>query len=163
AVRRVAGGAGRAAGGLRPQPQRPGGARGAAASRPCRAGGSAGARPGRAGVALPAPANRPGRGGRTMSLSLSAGNPGLGNLLEEFAARLQAGEAVDAEAFAAAHPEHAELLQRLLPTMGVLAGLGGSAARSRLAGVGVEGPRGTLGDFRIVREVGRGGVGIVYE
>jgi len=98
-----------------------------------------------------------------MSLSLSAVNPELENLLDEFAARLQAGEAADAEAFAAAHPEHAELLQRLLPTMGVLDGLGGSAARSGLAGVGVEGPRGTLGDFRIVREVGRGGMGIVYE
>jgi len=35
-----------------------------------------------------------------MSLSLSAVNPELENLLDEFAARLQAGEAADAEAFA---------------------------------------------------------------
>src|SRR5262245_28529537 len=58
------------------------------------------------------------------------GSPALEELLEEFAGRLEAGEALDVAAFAAAHPEHAEQLRRVLPTMLVLADLG----RSRSAG-----------------------------
>jgi serine/threonine protein kinase len=92
---------------------------------------------------------------------------GLENLLEEFAGRLEAGEAVEVAAFAEAHPEHAEQLRRVLPTMLVLADLGRSASSSGAApasaGSESEAAPGVLGDFRIIREVGRGGMGIVYE
>jgi serine/threonine protein kinase len=94
-------------------------------------------------------------------------SPALEELLEEYAARLQAGEALDPAAFARGHPEHAELLGRVLPTMQVLAQLSASgetrpAAEGLGAGPGDAVP-GQLGDFRIGREVGRGGMGIVYE
>jgi serine/threonine protein kinase len=92
---------------------------------------------------------------------------GLENLLEEFAGRLEAGEAVDVSAFAEAHPEHAEQLRRVLPTMLVLADLGRSASAGGAAppstGSDSEAAPGMLGDFRTIREVGRGGMGIVYE
>jgi probable HAF family extracellular repeat protein len=96
-----------------------------------------------------------------MSTAATSANAELTNLLEEYAARLQAGEPLDAEAFAAAHPEHAEVLRKLLPTMRVLAEMGSSPGASD--GAGHDPHTGTLGDFRIVREVGRGGMGVVYE
>ncbi len=92
----------------------------------------------------------------------------LDDVIEEVANRLQAGDAVDYEAILAQYPEHAESLLRLLPAIAVMADFGVSA--SRLAALGVSpglsplaGELGVLGDFRILREVGRGGMGIVYE
>lgn len=85
-------------------------------------------------------------------------------LVEEFLRRHRAGERVDVEAFAAAHGEHAEQLRELLPMLQALeqvkrdrestSGLG-----ARLALPALE----RLGDFRIVTEVGRGGMGVVFE
>jgi serine/threonine protein kinase/tetratricopeptide (TPR) repeat protein len=85
-------------------------------------------------------------------------DPILDDLIDAFAARLQTGEPVDPEAYAREHPERAEPLRRILPAMMVLAELGRLEA-TQPAEVGA----GTLGDFRIVREIGRGGMGIVYE
>jgi serine/threonine protein kinase/Flp pilus assembly protein TadD len=77
-------------------------------------------------------------------------------MLDELVNQFQAGGA-DVEAFLAAHPEHAEELRRLLPAVQMMANLSGHAL--------VEGgsPLGELGDFRLIREVGRGGMGVVYE
>ncbi len=96
-----------------------------------------------------------------------AADPVLAELVEEITDRLQAGEAVDPEALAARHPDKAEELRRLLPALRMLATAGGSrdgpapGANAAEVGDALE-PR-VLGDFRIVREVGRGGMGVVYE
>jgi serine/threonine-protein kinase len=88
----------------------------------------------------------------------------LANLIAEITDKLEVGEVVDLEELLAQHPERAEELRRLLPALALvdeLKSLPGSAASAeREAGDGVQG---TLGDFRIIREVGRGGMGIVYE
>ncbi|MDR3633267.1 MAG: serine/threonine-protein kinase [Isosphaeraceae bacterium] len=88
----------------------------------------------------------------------------LVELVEEFTRRLLAGETVDLEALAAQYPTRAEALHALLPAMRGLADLGRVGADSPVAGVrdGEEGGP-VFGNFRIVREVGRGGMGIVYE
>jgi serine/threonine protein kinase/WD40 repeat protein len=92
------------------------------------------------------------------SAALSADDP-VAELVDELAARIQAGGTVDIDAFVRAHPEHGERLGPLLPALHALAGLGSPAAANdhALPSTGV------LGDFRIVREIGRGGMGVVYE
>jgi eukaryotic-like serine/threonine-protein kinase len=87
------------------------------------------------------------------------------NLCEQVTARLQAGEAVDLEALCRDHPQHEAALRQLLPALRALAELSASAERATTpnAAPSDAGPSGTLGDFRIVRELGRGGMGVVYE
>ncbi len=85
----------------------------------------------------------------------------LAELVEQINARLQAGEPMDLNGFLRAHPEHAEELKGLLPAIALLADL--SRSNSRLTALGGGGLLGELGDFRLLREVGRGGMGVVYE
>jgi hypothetical protein len=67
--------------------------------------------------------------------------------------RLHAGEAVDREAVLAAHPEHAAALRRFFDVLDLIeAPPAAGGARPT-----------TLGEFRILREIGRGGMGVVYE
>src|SRR5262245_12168510 len=86
----------------------------------------------------------------------------LAELMEVLIAGVKAGEPPDLERLVREHPEHAEELRRLLPAVLILADL--SRPESEGGDPAVEGvPLGELGDFWILREVGRGGMGVVYE
>ena len=88
----------------------------------------------------------------------------------------QAGQPVDTAALIAAHPEFADEIKEFLAGYDkvhrLTAPLRDSAAR-RTAGDSTEVPHaspiavsaelGQLGDFRLLREIGRGGMGVVYE
>ena len=87
----------------------------------------------------------------------------LVELCDEIANRVQAGDHVDIDAYVARCPQHADALRRLFPAVHALAEL-----RPDLNGhedfVRRANSEGTLlGDFRLIRAVGRGGMGTVYE
>lgn len=77
----------------------------------------------------------------------------LVRVMEECLKKLEAGEAVDRAALVAAHPELADQLEACLASLEFI---------HRVAHPS-EGAPTQLGDFRIIREIGRGGMGVVYE
>ena len=89
----------------------------------------------------------------------------LDQLAEEFVSRRRQGERASLEEYAAQYPDLAEEIRELFPTVIELEQLkvhkvfssGGAAAS-----IGPV-PLTQLGDFRIIREIGRGGMGVVYE
>src|SRR5205085_7846649 len=87
----------------------------------------------------------------------------LADLVDDLTERLQKGEAVDFAAVLAAHPDHADRLAGVLSALGAAAALGGPSGSQRHPGLDGPPPNEELGDFRLVREVGRGGMGVVYE
>src|SRR5262249_45643519 len=85
----------------------------------------------------------------------------VGRVADEFLDRQRRGERPDAEEYAARHPQAAELLRKVLASLQVLDLSAASRSATPVPADG--GAAGTLGDFRILREVGRGGMGVVYE
>lgn len=98
-----------------------------------------------------------------LATSLStAGNPQLQELVELAVSRLQLGEPIDVAELTREHPELATELQNLLPTLKLLAALGDThvSGTTKTTAAAKEGQ--LLGDFRIIRELARGGMGVVY-
>ena len=84
----------------------------------------------------------------------------------ELAVRIRDGETVDWEELAGRHPERAETLRRMLPAFALMARLGDPLHREAAGRDPIPDPMaelGCLGDYRLLREVGRGGMGVVYE
>jgi WD40 repeat protein/serine/threonine protein kinase len=86
------------------------------------------------------------------------------DLVEEFTRRAQRGEVLDPEEILRDHPEQAARLRPLLPAICGLVDLGGSGSLTRSAVAPAGLPDGSvLGDFLILRRLGQGGMGVVYE
>jgi serine/threonine protein kinase len=93
------------------------------------------------------------------------GNP-LDELAEEFARRWREGEQPSVEEYADRFPQWAEDIRELLPAVLMMEQLKPRREGETPTGPGppVLGPvPERLGDYRILREIGRGGMGVVYE
>ncbi len=87
-------------------------------------------------------------------------------LADEFLDRQRNGEHPTIEEYAAKHPELADAIRAAFPALVMLEGLGHSTLEptGSIQGAKVTQDRlQRLGDFRVVREIGRGGMGVVYE
>ncbi len=88
-------------------------------------------------------------------------------ITEDFLERLKSGEQPSIAEYREAHPEHADEIASLFPAMLALENLGVEQnARREMAQLGHAASSAhaqRLGDFRIIREIGRGGMGVVYE
>jgi serine/threonine protein kinase/WD40 repeat protein len=87
------------------------------------------------------------------------------DLAHEFAECWRRGERPTASAYAAKYPELAEQIRDLFPALMIVeefgsvdgAGPGGAGSATAVA------PPRQLGEYRVLRQVGRGGMGVVYE
>ena len=93
----------------------------------------------------------------TLTEALRPNDPSsqLATLLDEYLAELQAGRQLNRQQLLAEHPELAAQLEQCLSGIEFIH----QASTPRL----VASAPTQLGDFRILREVGRGGMGVVYE
>lgn len=89
----------------------------------------------------------------------------IARLCEEISNRLRGHETVDISAYAARWPQFADELRRLLPAMQLMVGpkKGSSSSASSMTATPLPEANEPLGDFQLIREIGRGGMGVVYE
>jgi serine/threonine protein kinase len=83
-------------------------------------------------------------------------------LAEQFLQRRRQGEAASISEYAEAHPALAAKIRELFPTLLLMEDLK-PGSRNGVAAPVALGTLERLGDFRLLREIGRGGMGVVYE
>ncbi len=100
-----------------------------------------------------------------MSMSESEQYDLLDRLAEEFAARFRSGEHPALSEYTDRYPELADEIRDLFPAMVRMEQAEGNrqARESNGDSPSTNPPMSEIGDYRILREVGRGGMGVVYE
>lgn len=90
-------------------------------------------------------------------------------LAEEFAERIRNGESPQIDEYCGKYPEHAEMIRAVFPSVLLVERASHREDQHRRSGSSnaaaaafTSMPQ-TLGDFQLIREIGRGGMGVVYE
>jgi tetratricopeptide (TPR) repeat protein len=88
----------------------------------------------------------------------------VAEIADEFLSRQKRGEFPDVAEYTVRYPQHAPIIREVLAALRIV----GLSATSRVPVLqaqpaGDDPALGELGDFRLLREVGRGGMGVVYE
>ncbi len=98
-----------------------------------------------------------------MSEALSVERQSLESLVaevaDEFVERLKAGEQPDVEGYVARHPDCPPILRNVLESLRLMRSL--AIAHATRQGVTGDSGNECLGDFQLLREIGRGGMGVV--
>jgi WD40 repeat protein/serine/threonine protein kinase len=84
----------------------------------------------------------------------------LGQLADEYLQRYRRGDRPALSEYTERHPDLAERIRQLFPALALMEDARPSAQTERFPG---EGAPWRLGEYRILREIGRGGMGVVYE
>src|SRR5215470_15284954 len=94
----------------------------------------------------------------------SAADP-FGAIADEFMEAFRQGKRPSVEEFARRYPAHADEIREVLPALVLMekAKADDDTPGQRPAPTAGSAPLSQLGDYQILREVGRGGMGVVYE
>jgi serine/threonine protein kinase len=90
-------------------------------------------------------------------------DPRVFQAVQEYLAALEAGRKPDRDAFVARHADIAPALAQCLAGLDLVHTAGSKLKETQAPTAAAVEPPTALGDFRIVRELGRGGMGTVYE
>jgi WD40 repeat protein/serine/threonine protein kinase len=114
---------------------------------------------------------------RSTALTIECDDPRLADLVDAITVKLQAGQPIELAHYAVEFPEYAERLENWVAALKAIVDLGESFSQAgpRIGrgspdpahpASNIEHPTSSfhiLGDFRIIHEIGRGGMGVVYE